>query len=68
MIVVPPPHLRIPTAFATVVVALALTGGVSAHLGQASRRRAALRVIAGGALAMGLTYLIGYLLGVSGVG
>lgn len=68
MIVVPPPSLRIPTAFAAVVVALALTGWISAHFGQANRARAAIRVVVGGALAMGMTYLIGSLLGVSGIG
>jgi VIT1/CCC1 family predicted Fe2+/Mn2+ transporter len=51
------------TAFA-VVVALAATGSVSASLGRASMVRAALRTVAGGLLAMGISYAIGATIGV----
>lgn len=52
---------RIPATFVAVLVALALTGYVSARLGDADRRRAVLRTMAGGALAMAATYGIGSL-------
>jgi VIT1/CCC1 family predicted Fe2+/Mn2+ transporter len=42
---------------------LAVTGAVGGQLGGASPRRAALRVLAGGGLAMGLTALIGSAIG-----
>ncbi len=53
--------------FVAVLLALALTGAVSAQLGGASRRRAVVRVVVGGALAMIITYAVGQLLGVAGV-
>ncbi|WP_372595621.1 VIT family protein [Actinotalea sp.] len=58
---------RILVTFAAVLVALVATGSVSAHLGRAGRRRAMLRLVLGGALAMAATFGIGYLLGVSGI-
>lgn len=56
-----PTSSRIPATFAAVLVALALTGYVSARLGGADRRRAVLRTMFGGALAMAATYGIGSL-------
>ena len=47
-----------------VVIALALTGFVSAKLSLSPRVRAMLRNMAGGLLAMGVTYLIGSLVGI----
>jgi VIT1/CCC1 family predicted Fe2+/Mn2+ transporter len=47
----------------SVAVALALTGWASARLGEADVRRAVLRNVAGGLLAMAVTYLIGQLVG-----
>jgi VIT1/CCC1 family predicted Fe2+/Mn2+ transporter len=44
-------------------MALALTGTVSAILGGAQKRRAVLRVVCGGALAMLVTYGVGQLVG-----
>jgi len=58
-----PPAVRIPATFAAVLVALALTGWVSAWLGDAPRGRAMVRLLIGGAAAMGLTYGIGHLFG-----
>lgn len=55
--------LRIPVTFAAVVVALVLTGYISATAGGASRRRAILRIVLGGAAAMVITYVIGRLFG-----
>lgn len=66
-ILVPPASWRIGVTFAGVVLALALTGAVSAHAGGARKRHAVLRVVVGGALAMVITYGIGRLAGVSGI-
>lgn len=60
-----PVSVRISATFAAVIVALALTGYISAWLGQANRIRAMLRLVAGGALAMGLTYIVGHFFGVA---
>lgn len=56
-------HLRIPVTFIAVMIALILTGYLSATVGGASRRNAILRVVVGGALAMVATYFIGHLFG-----
>ncbi|KIC67482.1 VIT family protein [Kocuria rhizophila] len=65
-ILLPPPELRIPITFAAVLVALGLTGTLGARLGKTPHvARAAVRVVVGGALALGATFLIGSLLGVS---
>ncbi|MDI9913851.1 VIT family protein [Rhodococcus sp. IEGM 1379] len=66
-ILAPPTGARIPVTFVAVLLALALTGAVSAHLGGADRRRAVVRVVLGGAIAMIITYAVGQLLGVAGV-
>ena len=62
-VVAAPIGIRIPVTIAAVVLALAVTGSVSAHIGGAGRRRAMVRLLLGGALAMGVTYGIGALLG-----
>src|SRR6478735_10162852 len=62
-IVLPPPEWRVPVTFVAVLVALALTGTISARLGGSSRSRAAMRLVVGGALALVVTWLIGTLLG-----
>lgn len=62
-ILLPPAAWRVPVTFAAVLLALALTGALGAHLGHSSKRRAALRVVAGGALALLVTYGIGTALG-----
>ncbi|GLI28040.1 membrane protein [Agromyces rhizosphaerae] len=64
-ILLPPPEWRIPLTFVAVVVALAITGWLSAWIGGSPRPRAILRVTIGGALALAVTYAIGALLGVS---
>ncbi|MEZ0165395.1 VIT family protein [Kineococcus sp. LSe6-4] len=58
-----PVAARVPACFAAVVLALALTGASSAHLGGAARPRAVARTIAGGAVAMAVTYGVGALVG-----
>jgi VIT1/CCC1 family predicted Fe2+/Mn2+ transporter len=55
--------LRIPVTFLAVIIALTITGYLSATVGSASRRRAILRVVLGGAVAMLVTYAIGRLFG-----
>ncbi|MEF9902953.1 VIT1/CCC1 transporter family protein [Streptomyces sp. P9-A2] len=65
-IVLPPAGLRLPVTVVSTLAALVLTGWSSARLGGAAPGRAVLRNVAGGALAMGLTYLAGTLLGATG--
>jgi len=62
-ILLPPVGARVPVAFLSVLIALVLTGTVSAILGGARKRRAVLRVVLGGALAMLVTYGIGQMVG-----
>jgi VIT1/CCC1 family predicted Fe2+/Mn2+ transporter len=62
-----PDRLRIWVTVVAVALALALTGWLSASSGDAPRRPAILRNVAGGLLAMGVTYLIGSLVG-QGIG
>lgn len=62
-ILLPPPEWRVPVTFVAVLVALAATGTISAHLGGAPKARAATRLVLGGALALVATWLIGTLLG-----
>ncbi|WP_234659657.1 VIT1/CCC1 transporter family protein [Agromyces marinus] len=62
-ILLPPPEWRVATTFVAVVIALAITGWLSAWIGGAPRTRAILRVVTGGALALAVTWVIGGLLG-----
>lgn len=66
-ILLPPPEARVPVTFVAVLLALALTGTVSARIGGSPPLRAALRLVVGGALALAATWLIGSLLGSTGV-
>lgn len=66
-ITLPPPDWRIPVTFASVVLALAITGSLSAYAGEASKTRATIRVVIGGVLAMAVTFGIGKLFGVAGI-
>lgn len=63
-VVLVPASARILVTVLAVVVALALTGFVSAKLSLSPRLRAILRNVVGGLLAMGVTYLIGSLVGI----
>jgi len=54
---------RIPVTVVTVLVALALTGFISAVLGGARRAPAIGRLVFGGGAAMALTYVLGYAIG-----
>ena len=62
-ILLPPPNIRVPVTFIVVVIALAVTGAVSARLGSASIARAVVRLVGGGAAAMAVTFAIGQLAG-----
>ncbi|MFC8275423.1 VIT family protein [Streptomyces sp. NPDC057271] len=66
-IVLPPASTRLWITVLSVLTALALTGWWSARLGAAPPRRAVLRTMGGGALAMAVTYGAGSLLGAAGV-
>lgn len=62
-----PEPIRIPLTFISVIVALAITGTISARVGNANVLRATARVVFGGALAMIVTYGVGRLFNVSGI-
>jgi VIT1/CCC1 family predicted Fe2+/Mn2+ transporter len=62
-ILLPPPSVRVVVTFVVVIVALAVTGVVSARLGSAGVGRAAVRLVGGGALAMAVTFGVGQLVG-----
>jgi VIT1/CCC1 family predicted Fe2+/Mn2+ transporter len=49
--------------FVVVLIALAVTGSVSASVGGSGRRIAVRRIVLGGALAMIVTYAVGQLVG-----
>jgi VIT1/CCC1 family predicted Fe2+/Mn2+ transporter len=66
-ILLPPPSIRVPVTFAAVLVALAITGAVGARIGGGSKRRATVRVVIGGAVALAATYTIGMILHTGGV-
>jgi VIT1/CCC1 family predicted Fe2+/Mn2+ transporter len=60
---IPSGDFRVSVTVATGVVALALTGSISARLGQAPRLPAIVRNVTGGVIAMAITYAIGHLVG-----
>ncbi len=62
-----PAALRLPITYVAVLVALLITGYLSAKASKAPVLGATLRVLIGGALAMAITTGIGKLLGVSGI-
>jgi VIT1/CCC1 family predicted Fe2+/Mn2+ transporter len=64
-ILLPPADLRVPVTFAVVLLALALTGWISAYVGSAGAAKAVARLVVGGALAMAVTFGIGHLVGVA---
>lgn len=62
-ILLPGPGSRVPITFAVVLLALAATGALSAHLGESRRLPAVARLVVGGALAMAVTFALGALVG-----
>lgn len=66
-ILLPPEGWRVPVTFVVVLLALGITGSIAARIGGSSRLPATLRVVIGGAIALVATFLIGALLGTTGV-
>ncbi len=66
-IMLPPVHLRILVTFVSVLIALVITGMLSAKLGGSKKVRATIRVVVGGILAMVVTYGVGVLFGITRV-
>jgi VIT1/CCC1 family predicted Fe2+/Mn2+ transporter len=66
-IVLLPEEVRIPLTFVIVALVLAGTGALGARIGGSPLLRATVRVTVGGALALAATFLIGSLLGTTGV-
>ncbi len=64
-ILLAPDSIRISLTFASVLIALAITGLLSAKAGGTNAVQATARVMLGGALAMAITFAIGKLFGVS---
>jgi VIT1/CCC1 family predicted Fe2+/Mn2+ transporter len=62
-----PAAIRVPVTFAAVLIALAATGWLAARIGKSPPLRPTIRVVVGGALALGATFAIGTLLGTTGV-
>jgi vacuolar iron transporter family protein len=62
-ILTPPTTWRIPVTVVAVLLALAITGVVSAGLGEAPKGRAVVRNVVGGGLALLITYAIGNVVG-----
>lgn len=63
VILAPPTAWRIPATVLAVLLALLVTGAVSAGLGGAPQGRAMLRNVIGGGLALAVTYAIGHVVG-----
>lgn len=66
-ILLPPAGARVAVTFVVVLLALALTGAVSAYLGGARWAPAVTRLVVGGAVAMAVTFGIGQLVGAVGL-
>jgi VIT1/CCC1 family predicted Fe2+/Mn2+ transporter len=67
-ILLPPENLRVPVTFVSVLIALGITGAVSAWISGSNWVRPTVRVVVGGALALAATFIIGTLLGTITVG
>jgi vacuolar iron transporter family protein len=67
-IIVFPAAMRVPATFATVLIALAITGAAGGYLGGSPLLRPTVRVVLGGAIALATTFLIGRLLGTAVLG
>jgi VIT1/CCC1 family predicted Fe2+/Mn2+ transporter len=66
-VALPMPSWRIPVTFAAVMVALIITGVLSAWASKTNIWRATVRVLVGGTLAMAVTYSIGKAFGIVGL-
>jgi VIT1/CCC1 family predicted Fe2+/Mn2+ transporter len=66
-ITLPPADLRIPVTFVGVLLALVITGALSAQAGGVGQMKTIVRVVIGGVIAMAVTYGIGRIFGVVGI-
>jgi VIT1/CCC1 family predicted Fe2+/Mn2+ transporter len=66
-IALPPASLRAPVTFVAVLIALVITGVLSAQVGGVGQKRTIIRVVIGGILAMAVTYGIGKIFGRVGI-
>jgi VIT1/CCC1 family predicted Fe2+/Mn2+ transporter len=66
-IIFAPKSYHLEVTIAAVVVALGITGTLSAYAGGANKTVATMRVVVGGLVAMAITYGIGRLFGVAGI-
>lgn len=66
-IALPSAQYRIPVTFVAVLIALIVTGTLSAYAGEAKKLRATVRVVLGGVVAMVVTFGVGKLFGVAGI-
>lgn len=66
-VLVAPTNLRVVVTFVAVVLALVVTGILSARVSHTSVSKASLRVVLGGVLAMVVTYVVGTLFRASGI-
>ena len=64
-IAAPPSSIRIWACVVSVIVALFLTGFISANLGDAPKRPAVVRNVLVGMLTMGIAYAVGQLFGIA---
>ena len=67
-IVLAAPGARIGVTFASVILALTVTGSISARLGEAHPMRAVSRLLVGGGAAMAVTWAVGALFGAKVIG
>lgn len=66
-IVFAPSLYTVTATFISVIIALIITGALSAQVGGARKRTAIIRVVLGGACAMAVTFLVGKLFGTAGL-
>ena len=66
-IIIAPAKYDIIATFISVVIALVITGALSANAGGAHKRTAVIRVVLGGVIAMLVTFGVGKLFGVVGL-
>lgn len=66
-ILVFPQDWRVPATVAAVLIALAVTGALGGYLGYSPILRPTVRVVLGGAIALAATYLLGRLVGTTGL-
>ena len=62
-VLLPPDAWRVPVTFVVTLLALAITGAVSARIGGADPKRAVLRLVIGGALGLAVTFGVGWAFG-----